>query len=143
MTIGFRVSERRVPADPALVERAARLPAANIGDVMNRMQAMRGGFRPYGGRRAVVGPALTVRARAGDNLLLHRAIDLAEPGDVIVCDGGGELGTALAGDLMISHAARRRVAALILDGAVRDAAAIAALEIGIWARGTTPAGPSL
>src|SRR5690606_36312935 len=95
----------------------------------------------FGGRRRVVGAALTVRARAGDNLLLHRAIDLAERGDVIVCDGGGELSIALAGDLMISHAARRGVAALILDGAVRDAAAIAALDIGVWARGTTPAGP--
>ncbi len=141
MTVGFRVSEHQPPADLALIERAAKLPVANIGDAMNRMQAMRGGFRGFGGRRAVVGPARTVRARSGDNLMLHRAIDLARPGEVVVCDGGGDLAIALAGDLMISHAAKRGIAALVIDGAVRDLASIAALDIGVWARGATPAGP--
>lgn len=141
MTIGLRIMERQPRVAPALIERAAKLPAANIGDVMNRMQALRGGFRAYGGRRAVVGPALTVRVRPGDNLLLHRAIDLAQPGDIIVCDGGGDLGIALAGDLMASQAASRRIGALIIDGAVRDVKELAALDLGVWARGHTPAGP--
>lgn len=142
MTLGFRIRAdvaQRVP--PGLCARAARLPAANIGDVANRMQTMRGGFRAFGGRRAVAGPAFTVRARAGDNLMLHRAIDLAAPGDVIVCDGAGELGIALTGELMMGHAARRGVAAVVIDGAVRDIAALARLDLGIWARGVTPAGP--
>ena len=141
MTVGFRVSEHQPPSDLALIERAAKLPVANIGDAMNRMQAMRGGFRGFGGRRAVVGAARTVRARPGDNLMLHRAIDLARPGEVVVCDGGGDLAIALAGDLMIGHAAKRGVAALVVDGAVRDLASIAALDIGVWAREATPAGP--
>ena len=55
---------------------------------------------------------VAVRVRAGDNLMLHRAIDLAQPGDVVVCDGGGDLSIAVAGDLMIGHAARRGIAAL-------------------------------
>ncbi|MBW8270167.1 RraA family protein [Caldovatus aquaticus] len=142
MIPGFRIRAavaQRVP--PKLCARAARLPAANIGDVANRMQTMRGGFRAFGGRRAVAGPAFTVRVRAGDNLLLHRALDLAAPGDVIVCDGAGELGIALAGELMLGHAARRGIAAVVIDGAVRDVAALAALDLGIWARGATPAGP--
>jgi RraA family protein len=108
---------------------------------MNRMQAMRGGFRAYGGRRAVVGPALTVRARPGDNLLLHRAVDLAPPGEVIVCDGGGDVSVAVAGDLMIGHAVARGVAAMVIDGAVRDIVVLARLDIDVWARGATPAGP--
>jgi RraA family protein len=141
MTIGFRISERQPAGDAALIARASELPVANIGDVMNRLQAMRGGFRSFGGRRTVVGPARTVRARAGDNLMLHRAIDLAQPGDVVVCDGGGDLSIALAGDLMIGHATRRGIAALVIDGAVRDLSNIAALDIGVWARGATPAGP--
>jgi RraA family protein len=141
MSVGLRINERRPPADAALVARAARLPVANIGDVMNRMQAMRGGFRAYGGRRTVVGAALTVRARPGDNLLLHRAVDLARPGEVIVCDGGGDLDVAIAGDLMIGYAVTRGVAAMVIDGAVRDIARLGRLAIGIWARGATPAGP--
>lgn len=141
MSVGLRINERRPPAEPELIARAARLPVANIGDVMNRMQAMRGGFRAYGGRRAVVGAALTVRARPGDNLLLHRAVDLARPGEVIVCDGGGDLDVAIAGDLMIGYAVTRGVAAMVIDGAVRDIAPVGRLAIGIWARGATPAGP--
>ncbi|MCI0756348.1 RraA family protein [Roseomonas vastitatis] len=127
--------------DPALIERAAALPVANIGDVMNRMQAMRGGFRAFGGQRSVVGHAVTVRVRAGDNLMLHRVIDLAQPGDVVVCDGGGDLSIAVAGDLMIGHATRRGLAALIIDGAVRDIDNLGKMDIGVWACGATPAGP--
>jgi len=141
MTVGFRVFQGEISRDPALLQRAALLPVANIGDVMNRMQAMRGGFRAFGGRRTVVGHALTVRARAGDNLMLHRAIDMASPSDVLVCDGGGDLSIAVAGDLMISHAVRRGLAALVIDGAVRDISNLAGLDIGVWARGATPAGP--
>jgi len=141
MTVGLRIAEARPEPDAALIGRAARLPVANIGDVMGRMQAMRGGFLAYGGRRSVVGPALTVKARPGDNLFLHRAIDLARPGDVIVCDGGGDLSIALAGDLMIGQAEAKGVAALVIDGAVRDLEGIRAMTIGVWARGANPSGP--
>jgi RraA family protein len=141
MTVGFRVSERPITRDAELIRRAAALPVANIGDVMQRMQAMRGGFRAFGGRRGVVGSAVTVRVRAGDNLMLHRAIDLAQPGDVVVCDGGGDLSVAVAGDLMIGHALQRGVAALVVDGAVRDIGNLHGMDIGVWACAATPAGP--
>ena len=141
MTVGLRITERRPEPDATLIARAAKLPVANIGDVMSRLQAMRGGFMAYGGRRTFVGPALTVKARPGDNLFLHRAIDLARPGEVIVCDGGGDLEIALAGDLMIGHAESRGVGALVIDGAVRDLDGIERMDIGVWARGATPAGP--
>jgi RraA family protein len=141
MPVGFRIRPVTARVDAALCARAAKLPAANIGDVMHRMQTMRGGFRAFGGRLAAAGPAFPVKARPGDNLMLHRAIDLAEPGDVIVCDGGGELNIALTGELMMGHAARRGIAAVVMDGAARDAARLGELEIGVWARGVTPSGP--
>lgn len=141
MPVGFRIRPVTHRVDPALCARAAALPAANAGDVMHRMQAMRGGFRAFGGRRAVAGPAFTVRARPGDNLMLHHAIDIAEPGDVIVLDGGHELGIAQTGELMMGRAARRGIAAVVIDGAVRDVAALARLDLGVWACGATPAGP--
>ena len=141
MTLGFRIRPVAARVDPALCARAARLPAANIGDVVHRMQTMRGGFRAFGGRLAVAGPAFTVKARPGDNLMLHRAIDLAEPGDVIVVDAGGDLGIATTGELMVGWAAKRGVAAVVVDGAIRDAAQLGEIEIGVWARGVTPSGP--
>jgi len=141
MTVGFRIRADLTRADPALAARAERLPAANLGDVMNRMQSMRGGFLAYGGRKAVAGPAFTVRARAGDNLMLHEALDLCAPGDVVVCDAGGDMGTAIMGDIMGRHAERRGIAAIIIDGTIRDVEGLATLRLGVWARGATPAGP--
>jgi RraA family protein len=141
MTVGFRIRTDIVRVDAALAARAAALPAANLGDVMNRMQAMRGGFLAYGGRKAVAGPAFTVRARAGDNLMLHEALDLCEPGDVVVCDAGGDMGTAIMGDIMGRHAEKRGIGAIIIDGTIRDVEGLAALQLGVWARGATPAGP--
>jgi RraA family protein len=141
MTVGFRISGAITRVDAALCARAAKVPAANLGDVMNRMQAMRGGFLAYGGRKALAGPAFTCRVRAGDNLMLHEALDLASPGDVVVCDAGGEMGTAIMGDIMGRHAAKRGIAAIIVDGTIRDVEGLAALHLGVWARGATPAGP--
>ena len=126
MTIGFRIAPVTQRVEPALIARAAKLPAANIGDVMSRLQTMRGGFRPFGGKKVIAGPAFTVRARSGDNLLLHRACDMA---------------IALMGELMIGHAQTRGVQGVVLDGAVRDVEALAAMDIGVWACGATPSGP--
>lgn len=141
MTLGFRIRADFERVDAALCARAAKVPAANIGDVVNRMQSMRGGFIAYGGRKVVAGPAFTVRARAGDNLMLHEALGMARPGDVIVCDAAGDLTTAIMGDIMATQAVKAGIAAIIIDGAIRDVAGLAKLDIGIWARGATPAGP--
>lgn len=143
MTVGFRILD--IPASArvasSLVSRASKLPVANINDVMSRMNAFTGTFHPYGQHKSSAGPAFTVRTRAGDNLLLHRAIDLAEPGDIIVCDGAGDLNIALVGELMVGHAAKRGVKGIIIDGAIRDVAALQEIPIGVWARGANPSGP--
>ena len=141
MSVGLRIRPVTRRAEAALATRAAAIPAANIGDVMNRMQSLSGTFHAYGGRKRVSGPAFTVKARSGDNLMLHRAVDMAEPGDIIVCDGHGDLSVALMGDLMLGHAAKRGIAGVVIDGAVRDVASLATMELGVWARGHTPAGP--
>jgi RraA family protein len=141
MTVGFRIRPVTVRASAELCARYAALPAANIGDVMNRMQTMRGPFLAYGGRRQVAGPAFPVRARGGDNLMLHRAIDMAQPGDIIVLDGAGDLSIAQTGELMMGHVAKRGIAAVIIDGAVRDREPLRELNLGVWALGVTPSGP--
>ena len=90
---------------------------------------------------AMAGPALTVKVRPGDNLMLHRALDLAEPGDVIVVDAGGDLTTAIMGDLMLAHAKQRGVAGLVINGAVRDVDSIRAQDLPLYAAGVTHRGP--
>ena len=85
MSIGNRVFLKRPMPSPELLEGFAGLPAANIADTMGRSCAMNPRIRRMSGFQGVmVGPALTVKARAGDNLFLHQALDMAQPGDIIV-----------------------------------------------------------
>jgi regulator of RNase E activity RraA len=102
------------------------------------------GLRPYHGdlRTILCGPALTVRVRPGDNLLVHKALFMSQPGDVIVVDGGGDVTQALVGGLMRTTAIARRLGGFVLDGAARDIVEWAGGGMPIFARGHTHRGPS-
>jgi RraA family protein len=93
------------------------------------------------GSGVLAGPAVTVKSRPGDNLMIHKALDLAEPGDVIVVDAGGDLTNALIGELMIAYAKKKGVAGIVIHGAVRDAASIRAGSFPVFAAGVTHRGP--
>ncbi len=141
MTIGFRIHPMPARIDPGLVDRFRAIPVANISDSMSRMTAGGPRLRPMHGGGVLAGPAFTVKARPGDNLLLHKALDLAAPGDIIVADGGGDLTNALIGELMIAHAIRRGLGGVVINGAVRDLAAIRAGSFPVFAAGVTHRGP--
>jgi len=89
----------------------------------------------------LAGPALTVKARPGDNLMLHYALNIAEPGDVIVVDAGGDLTNALIGEMMVAYALKRGVAGIVINGAIRDAANIGAGDFPLFAAGISHRGP--
>ena len=128
--------------DPALLDRCRELPTSILSDSQERVGGVRGVSWVPGGRwPRVAGPALTVRTRAGDNLVVHRALDLAEPGDVLVVDAGGYLERAILGEIMGRYAVTRGLAALVVDGAVRDAEGLAAGPIPVFARGINHLGP--
>ena len=141
MAFGFRIKERftRVPAQ--LAERFRGLPTANVSDAMARIQGAGAALRPLHEGSPLLGPALTVRTRPGDNLMVHKAMDLAEPGDVIVIDGGGDLENALIGELMITYAQLRGVAGFVVQGAVRDLDFIRNSPMPVFAMGVTHRGP--
>lgn len=141
MSLGFRVNTSWTRMPPALVEAFRELPVANVSDSMSRMTSAGAGLRPMHKDGVLAGPALTVRTRPGDNLMLHKAIDMAQPGDVIVCDAGGDLSNSLFGELMLAHAIRRRVAGLVINGAVRDRPAFLEHNLPVYACGVTHRGP--
>jgi regulator of RNase E activity RraA len=89
----------------------------------------------------LIGNALTVRTRPGDNLMVHKAIDIASARDVIVVDAGGELAQAIIGEIMTTLAMTRGVAGFVIDWAVRDSGAIAAEDFPVYAAGVTHRGP--
>lgn len=139
--LGFQILQRRRQVDARYVQAFADIPVANVSDCMARLTAGGPRLRPMhkGGRLG--GPALTVKCRAGDNLMIHKALDLAQPGDVIVVDAGGELTNALFGELMLSYAVTRKVAGIVLNGSVRDIDVIAAGSFPVYAAGVTHRGP--
>jgi regulator of RNase E activity RraA len=86
------------------------------------------------------GPALTVEVRPGDNLMIHAAMAIAKPGDVIIVDGKGDLSSALMGEIMCQQCVALGVAAVVIDGAVRDSVAIRELGLPMYAAGLNPNG---
>ena len=141
MSIGFQVLQRRRQVSPQWVERYRQLPVANVSDSMNRMTAGGARLRPMHREGVLAGPALTVKARPGDNLMLHYALDIARPGDVIVVDAGGDLSNALIGEMMVAYAVKRGVAGIVINGAIRDAANIGAGNFPLFAAGVSHRGP--
>jgi RraA family protein len=130
----------RVPAD--VVRRAAEFASSILADVAGRRGALHGRIAPLAPTMHFAGPALTVEVRPGDNLMIHAALAIAQPGDVIVVDGKGDLTSALMGEIMCQQAARIGVAAVVIDGAVRDAEAIRSLGLPMYACGLNPNGPT-
>lgn len=136
-----RIHKRRSQVSAELAERFRAIPVANISDCMQRITAAGPRLRPMHAGGAMSGPAFTVKTRPGDNLLAHKALDLAQPGDVIVVDAGGDLTNAIMGELMTGYAASRGIAGIVINGAIRDAETLRASKFPVYAAGVTHRGP--
>ena len=141
MTIGFRILKRERTAPANIVAEFAKLPVANVSDSMSRMTAAGPTLRPMHTSGGMAGVALTVKARPGDNLMLHAAIDRAVPGDVIVVDAGGDLRNALIGEMMLAYSIKRGVVGFVINGAIRDLENFRETNLPTWAAGVTHRGP--
>lgn len=129
------------PAVPAAILDGFRTAAVSlISDVMNRLHGTKA-LRPYHRSGRLIGTAVTIKTRPGDNQTLHRAYDLLRPGDVLVVDGGGDLIQALVGEIMMSRARAMGVAGFVIDGAIRDVDAFEQADFPCYARGVTHRGP--
>ena len=140
---GYRINPRHPGPPRELVEAFRDVPVAVAGDCMGRSVGAIG-LKVYHGDLAarLCGPAVTVRVRPGDNLMIHKAMLMAEPGDVLVVDGGGILSQALAGGLMRTTAIAQKLGGFVLDGAVRDLVEWAEGGMPMFAKGHTHRGPS-
>ena len=140
--IGFRILERDAQTVPTEVIDAFReIGVAQVSDCMGRLYGSQGlqPFHAAGLRMA--GIALTVKARPGDNLMIHQAIAVSQPGDVIVVDGAGCSANALVGELLLKQAKIRGVRGFVIDGMVRDAESFEREEFPCFARGLSHRGP--
>jgi 4-hydroxy-4-methyl-2-oxoglutarate aldolase len=128
--------------DPGIVQQASQFPSSILADVAGRRGALSGRIAALSPAMKFAGPALTVEVRPGDNLMIHAAMAIAQPGDVIIVDGKGDLSSALMGEIMSQQCVALGVAAVVIDGAVRDSEAIRELGFPMYAAGLNPNGPT-
>lgn len=132
--IGFRFATEIERADPALIAELKKYPTPNIADAMNRFRVMDPGMKAVNEGDFVAGPAITVMCAPGDNLMFHKALSLAKPGDVIVGNYFGHMAGAGFGGLMARTAKKLGIAGLIIDGAVRDCEDFKELALPAYSR---------
>lgn len=142
-SIGNRIFKKINRPEKRLVELFRDIPSSNINDEMNRLYCMHEYIRLINPNSAgqLLGTALTVKAPAGDNLMFHKALDMAEPGDVIVIDGDSGCNRSLAGEIMMRFAQKKGIAGIICDGSIRDSDGAQELTMPVYASGVTPQGP--
>jgi len=127
---------------PALVQQASQFQAAILADVNGRRGALHGRIAALRPRMKLAGPAFTVDVRPGDNLMIHAAMALAKPGDVLVIDGKGDRTAALMGTIMMTACRQLGIAGVVIDGAVRDSLEIDEMDFPVFCVGTNPNGPT-
>jgi 4-hydroxy-4-methyl-2-oxoglutarate aldolase len=127
---------------PDVVAKASDFAASILADVAGRRGTLNGRIAPVSPSMRFAGPAFTVEVRAGDNLMIHAAISMAQPGDVIVVDGRADRGCALVGSLMVNTCRQFGLAGLVLDAAVRDTDELRELGFPVFAVGANPNGPT-
>jgi regulator of RNase E activity RraA len=127
--------------DPDLLAALARFGTAMVTDAMERFGALDSEIQAQWPTARLVGNAFTVWTRSGDNLAIHKALDVVGPGDVLVVNGSGDKSRALIGEMIGIKAKARGVAGFVLDGAARDIDALRELDVPVFARASTPAGP--
>jgi regulator of RNase E activity RraA len=139
---GFRICTEISRPPRELVKAFAEFDTPEVSDFMNRLYTMTSAIHSMtpGGALPLVGPACTVKVFPGDNLMVHKCLDVAEPGDVVVIHSSSS--TAVLGDLISTKARHRGIAGFVVDGLIRDLPDIEAMgDFPVFARGATPIGP--
>lgn len=127
---------------PGIVKEASRYAASILADVAGRRGALDGRIAPLTRATRLAGPAFTVEVRPGDNLMIHAAMQLAQPGDVLVIDGKGDTSCALMGTIMMNACVKLGIAGVVIDAAVRDSEELVEMGYPVYAVGTNPNGPT-
>jgi RraA family protein len=141
MSASMRILDIPKRPDPRLVAELAKMVTPHLSDSMERLYAGGPQLRPMHKEGKLAGPAYTVKTAPGDNLLVHKALDSAKAGDVIVVDAGGFADHAIIGELMMSRARQRGIAGMVIWGAIRDSAEIGAGTYPVYACAVTHRGP--
>ena len=141
--LGFRILQQFDRPSKELVQRFKGIPVANIADCMNRIFCVDSKIKMINEKKGLqmIGSALTVKTRTVDNLLVHKAIDMAQSGDVIVIDAEGDTHSAILGEIMALMAEKKGISGYLIDGCIRDFETIQEMTFPVFAIGVSPRGP--
>ena len=140
MSPDIRRDFERVPQD--IVRKASGFAASILADVAGRRGTLDGRIQPVSSSMRLSGPAFTIEVRAGDNLMIHAAICMAKPGDILVIDGKADRTCALMGSIMINACKKAGLGGVVIDGTVRDTEELRELGFPVYAIGANPNGPT-
>ncbi|RXT00617.1 RraA family protein [Ammoniphilus sp. CFH 90114] len=138
--LGFRINSSETPRDQALVSSLKEFPTCNLADVMGRFHVMDPGIQPVDRQMKLAGHAVTVQCRPGDNLMLHKALEVAKPGDILVVNTNGNTTSAVFGELMCRTAMGAKLGGIVVDGAVRDVLALSEQGFPTFSRSVCASG---
>ena len=137
--IGFRVRTDLPRPATELVEKFRGQATSNVADAMGRFHFMDPGIQSRSGL-TMCGVATTVDTRPGDNLMIHKALEVARPGDIVVVNTNGNTTSAVFGELMCRTAVGAKLGGIVVDGAIRDVDAITALGLPAYSRAVCAGG---
>jgi 4-hydroxy-4-methyl-2-oxoglutarate aldolase len=127
---------------PEVVKGASQFAASILADVAGRRGALDGRIAAVAPEMKLAGPAFTIEVRAGDNLMIHAAMTMAKPGDILVIDGKADRTCALMGSIMMNACKALRLGGVVIDAAVRDVLELRELGFPVFAVGSNPNGPT-
>lgn len=138
---GMRINYKIQRSDPEWTEKFKGSAVANIADVMGRLFAMDARIQAKGIGKMICGPAVTVKAAIADNMMFHKALTMAQKGDVIVVNACGDYNHSVCGDIMYQYAVKKGIAGFVVDGSIRDTDYLQDTDFPVYAAGVTARGP--
>ncbi|MGH8353438.1 MAG: RraA family protein [Pseudomonas sp.] len=138
---GYLINPHADQLEQKWLDAFSKIPAAAVSDCMGRNVGGLG-LKAYHGYGPMLGSALTVRVRPGDNLMILKAIQMARPGDVLVIDGSGDQTRAVFGGIMRAMALNAGIVGVVISGAIRDLEEWLTGELPVYALGHVHRGPS-
>lgn len=138
--VGFRFQPNIQRPEKVCFQQLKEYSSCNISDGANKMYTMSSDIKPIGTPYKICGPAVTVELPLGDNLMLHKALSLVRPGDILVVDAHGCMDFSTCGGIMMLRMSKLGVQGIIVDGCVRDLEEFTACGLPVYAKGLSPKG---